>query len=88
MKYSDLIILKFSTSALATARIDIQASSSCKLSSTKVSCREIGVLGFVGVMELKRSNEILSDSSSVSSSNSSIERNSKKKVSFHGIVYQ
>ena len=45
-----------------------------------MNCRDKGVLGFFGVVEFDRSNEILSDSSRVSSSNPPSEECHEEKV--------
>lgn len=69
------------TSAFATAKIGIQASSSCKLPSIDdifVTCLDTGVVGFFRLVEFNWFNEILSDSLSISSSNPSINKNSIK----------
>jgi hypothetical protein len=84
IKLKEIIIIKnylysfnLLTSASAIAKIDIQASSSCKLSSTNdvfANCLDVGVLGFFESGEFDRSNEILSDSSSVFSSSWSLQK--------------
>ncbi len=64
----------FHTSALTTSKIDIQASSSVKLSSTNetvVNCLDVGILEFFGLFEIEWFIEILSDSFNLSSCNPS-----------------
>jgi len=75
IKTFDLFLLFF-TSALATAKIDIHASSSCKLSSANdlfPVCFGSDVVAFFGLVVFDRSNIISSDSSNVCSSNPSFQ---------------